>query len=205
MLFGLAGAHRSGKTSLAKKTAEDLGLHFHATSTTEVARSFGFDPVAPMSLEERVALQVALLHHHVKTLDKLPRPAIVDRTPADILAYTLAEIHMQSHRVLSAQSLETVEQMKDVAIKALQMHYSHVFVISQLPTFEVDPTKAPFNRAFQSHHALLVEGILSAAQEGLNYSLVRSTKWEERVDWLHDVIVKNLDLAEQRKRSIHYH
>lgn len=205
MLYGLVGAHRSGKTTLAKQLAEDLGIDFHATSTTEVAKRHGFDPVAPMTLEERIRMQIVLLQDHCEQIAKLPRPLIVDRTPIDYLAYTLAEVDMMSHMLASPEVLEMINKFTTACLNATRMNYDCLYYLSPLDQYVAEPGKPAPNPAYQRHIALLIQGALMELHGQVDHALIRATDFNFRNDWIHDHIVHRLDSIDQMRSSAPFH
>src|SRR3954465_9433351 len=97
MTFGISGAHRAGKSTLARETAKSLGIHYLDASTTEIMKGTGFYPVGPgSSFEKRLIAQEFLLKEFAKMAMKAPYPFISDRTPLDYIAYTLGELTMHN-------------------------------------------------------------------------------------------------------------
>lgn len=208
MLYGFTGPSRSGKTTLAKGIAEDLGIHFHATTTTATAKAHGYDPVAPMPLINRVELQHILLDAHLKEIADLPRPAIVDRTPIDHLAYLMCEIHMQSRDQLTDEAIKQVVRYQDRVFDEVPKRYDMVFFIGQLPHYEAAVDKPTDNRAYHSHYELVVEGALARLghENGFKHGLLRVTDFETRKEVLHDVLVQRMDVIDkERKSTLHMH
>ncbi|MBO6509737.1 MAG: hypothetical protein JJ979_14890 [Roseibium sp.] len=137
MIFGLSGAHRSGKSTLAKDVAEAYGIEF-------------------MDLQTRLEAQEKLLETHISMLQIPSAPTIIDRTPLDMAGYMLAELGMHSDPDIGAR----VATYAQKCINATLNYYSAVVVVRPLPFYEVDPTKPPENIGFQNHHQYLVEGLL---------------------------------------------
>lgn len=205
MLYGLVGAHRSGKTTLAKRIAEDLGIHLHLTSTTEVAQKYGFDPVAPMSLKDRIRMQLILLTEHCGQLDKLPRPLIVDRTPLDYMAYMLAEVGMVSHMTASPEILLLIDKFITACLNATRQHYDCLYYLDPLEEYVMEPGKPAENPAYQRHIALLIQGALYQLHGVVNHVIIRSTDPEFRSEFIHDNIVERLDEIGKMRASAPYH
>lgn len=193
MLYGLVGPHRAGKTTLAKRLAEDLGIEFYNTSTTEVARRHGFDSVAPMTLQARIALQTILLNHHLEQLDKLPRPLIVDRTPLDMLAYTMGEFHMNSHLITDPETLAMGSHFHDICIESTRLYYDMLFYLGPLENYVIEDGKPAPNLAYQKHIALLIQGGLLSLEGDVNFAIIGNTDFEFRSDYVHDSIVARID------------
>uniref|UniRef100_A0AAU6W0L1 Thymidylate kinase n=1 Tax=Pseudomonas phage Nican01 TaxID=3138540 RepID=A0AAU6W0L1_9CAUD len=98
--LGLMGTHGSGKTTLAQAYADKHpGTTFIKTSVSDVYKSFDLDPKVRMTLERRMEVQEkvlavllqqwedGLLKHNLS--DSF---IITDRTPFDLIGYTLAEV-----------------------------------------------------------------------------------------------------------------
>jgi hypothetical protein len=207
MLYGISGAHRSGKTTLARKISEDLNIEFYETSTTKVAREFGFDPCAPMTLSDRVALQVHLLNNHLTMINKLPRPLIVDRTPLDFLGYTMGEFHMQSHLLVDPETLAIANTLIDQCLEATALNYDMVFFLSRLDGYAIDPTKSQpaENPVYQRHHAMLIQGALMELEGQLQFAVIDDTDFDFRRDYVHSAIVARIDQIDQQRNTAPFH
>jgi hypothetical protein len=91
-MIGLCGAHRTGKTTLAKAYALKSGSTFLETSVSAINRELGFDLTREHTFAER-------LDHQEKILQRIDRiygehvgeDVITDRTPLDMISYTMAE------------------------------------------------------------------------------------------------------------------
>lgn len=205
MLYGFTGPSRSGKTTLARDIAEELGIHFHATTTTATAKAHGYDPVAPMSLADRVDLQHILLKAHLSLIKELPRPAIVDRTPIDNLAYLLCEFHMQSAKEVLPQTLARVVAYQQQAMDGVANNYDMVFKLGQLDHYHQEADKPDDNKPYHSHFEFVVEGILSKlGGSRLNHAILRTTDYDQRRDAIHDLIVKRMDTVDHERKTAAY-
>lgn len=198
-MYGLSGAHRSGKSTLAKAVAEKMQIHYFACSTTEIARAAGFDPVAPMSFMERVACQMAILHGYTKQLREAPRPAITDRTPLDMAAYMLAETTMLSDPNAGGAITKYVYD----CCRLTAEQFDVVFLVNRLPGYTVEPGKPPANFAYQWKHELLLRGILSSAN--LESAVVATPDLDERVNLVTTVIGQRLEAIKEHLRDIRVH
>jgi hypothetical protein len=99
VFLGLAGTHGSGKTSLCEAFVNEHNrAHFVKTSVSDVYKSFKLDPKVRMSLEQRMEIQEKVLEvlcdqWEEGLLKAGPSATIItDRTPFDLIAYTLAEV-----------------------------------------------------------------------------------------------------------------
>lgn len=206
MIFGIAGSHRSGKTTLAKAVAEDLGIKFVSQSFGEAARRHGVDPVSPMTLLDRVRIQQTVLDEHIDLVRDTTEMIIVDRTPVDMLAYLLAEFHMQSHLAVPEPILDLVHQYKWLAIQSTGTYYDNLFVVQPLDTYAAEEGKPAINRAYQDHIQLLIDGACMSLESEVSLNWINTGDFEERRAAMSGVIVKRLDeLDAMRKSSAHIH
>lgn len=95
MSLGIAGPHRSGKTTLAEAISNETGMALVLTSAGDVCKSLGIDPSAPMNFATRMKLQHAILDSAVAMWQQERGAFVSDRTPIDFLGYTLADITMK--------------------------------------------------------------------------------------------------------------
>lgn len=206
MLFGLCGASGTGKTTLAKKVAEDLSITFIPTSITENARALGYEAVGELSLSERLDLQWGLLARHLDLIKNAPRPLILDRTPIDILAYMMAELHMHSHNHLSPKELDSVATYVNYCLNAAAKFYDFVFCLAPLETYESDPRRPAPNPGYQLHTQMIMHGGLSMIYGSLSYAMVNVQSLDERVDFVTETIARRIDdITTQRNSSAHVH
>jgi predicted ATPase len=178
-MFGFSGAHRSGKTTLAKAVAERLKIHYHDASTTRIAKELGFDAVANLPLIERMEFQTRLLGRFLKDLQAAPRPAITDRTPLDMAAYMLGEITMHN---TDAETGETVKNYLDLCIAATNRHFDSIIIVRPLDHYAADPTKPPINAAYQWAHQLLVEGAVQQTRNNVYDATLITTDLNDRIE-----------------------
>jgi len=159
MSFGLAGSHRSGKTTLAKELSEKFKFHYYDASVSKLMAEAGINAVGLVSLEDRMGAQEYLLEKHYEITQKLPRPFISDRTPLDMIAYTLGEVTMHN---VNPQLSERIERYVNRCLTVTANTYDSFIIVRPLEGYEVDPTKPPPIRAYQWQVQMLIEG--AAAQ-----------------------------------------
>lgn len=206
MLYGIAGAHRSGKTTLARRLADELGIEFIDTSFSSISKGKR-NPVAPMTLRERLELQVHGLERHLELIMGAGRPAIVDRTPLDMYGYLLAEFHMTSDRHADADVLEGAAFLADSYLEAVKLSYDMIFFTEVLPVYEVDPTKPtpPNNRAFQMHLDSIIRGGLHRIHDEINYAIVPALPLEQRVEQVSELIVERMNEIDDQRKAVGFH
>jgi hypothetical protein len=92
MNIGLCGSHRTGKTTLAEAIFQRTGMPFLKTVTSEVFQQCGIDPSGPMDFTKRLWIQHKILDSAEKMWQAEKKQFVTDRTPLDMMAYTLADI-----------------------------------------------------------------------------------------------------------------
>lgn len=87
----LAGAERTGKSTLAKAYAEARGLTYIPSRSSQVWTEMGLTP-GPLDPKTRVAFQWRVLEAHIEDLKAVKGPAISDRSTLDMLAYLTLDL-----------------------------------------------------------------------------------------------------------------
>ena len=157
-MIGLAGAHRTGKTTLARAFAEKAKLTFVETSTSAIMREAGFDPRQPMTTRERLTVQRIVLERTVRDhYRKAPGSAICDRTPIDMLAYTLADIRGDS---LSAEEEKDLKAYAVDCYMAANHFFAAILLVQPgIPIVDAEGKAAP-SAGYMEHLNSLILGLL---------------------------------------------
>lgn len=149
MLIGYCGAHRTGKTTLAKKTAEYYGKMFVAT---EVGNFLASQNIEPISLQHTtwdffVDIQRRTIHYLCNLAKSLKEKSsasettdtalhnkdsviFVDRTPLDALAYTQAFFSSKDFEYLRNNPMfhNVMEECEKEAMEGMK-YFDAVFVV----------------------------------------------------------------------------
>lgn len=102
--IGICGGHRTGKTTLAKRISEKLRVECIRTSTSRVFAENGLDPAMPMEFSKRIWIQHKVIEAGEAAWAGGKNTYVTDRTPLDMLAYTLGDIRGDTY--LDFQELE---------------------------------------------------------------------------------------------------
>lgn len=136
-----AGAHRSGKTTLAEKVAGGVqNGRFQKTNTLELIKEHGFD-MFTSNIDEAMAKQRMLFDHHYQlftaALESPRRETVVfDRSLLDYLAYTYMMFD-----ITTAQSMTALQRREaGDLIEHMEQHCDLMKISSnRCRTFIVEP------------------------------------------------------------------
>jgi hypothetical protein len=152
--IGLCGSHRTGKTTLAKEIAEKTGLEFIQTSTSEVFSQNGLHPSQSMDFTTRIWIQNKVISAAEKVWSDAREKFITDRTPIDMMAYTLADIDGKSSVDFSA-----LEGYLGHCFRVTDSLFSHLFILQPAIPLVHEEGKAALNRAYMEHLNILMQGL----------------------------------------------
>ena len=159
MSIGLAGSHRTGKSTLARLVAKRSGIPFIKTTTTEVFTQLGLHPAARFDFATRLAVQRRILQAYEDAWHKAREPFITDRTPIDLLAYTFADI--QGNTVVNDDELELY--VADCFAATNRFFKSLILVQPGIPLIFATG-KAALNKAYIEHINMLITGFCRDAR-----------------------------------------
>jgi hypothetical protein len=127
---------------------------------------------------DRLRLQEFILEKFMDRVKAAPRPAISDRTPLDMIGYMLAEVTMHNTPI---EFHDQIQRYVDKCLAETVLHFDMILMLRPLPIFEVDPTKPPPNRAYQSAVQFLIEGA-GQQSDHLCSGVIVTTDLQRRVD-----------------------
>lgn len=152
--YGLIGAHRVGKTTLAKLFAERTGMPYIDVDVRGMIARAGFDPKTQYDIGTRLTIQTLLLDQFETLMEESP-PSILDRTPIDFLMYMSADIL----RDFPADLEEPFEVYRRSCLDAYHKYFTEGCLIQPgIPLTEA-ATSAPASAAYINHLNWLVKGI----------------------------------------------
>ena len=200
-MFGIMGAHRTGKTTLAKALSRKNGIYYFQCSTTEMMAQGGFNPVGILSPEERIEAQEWLLLRYLELAADVPRPFITDRTPLDMAAYTLAEVSMHN---TSGELGERIDRYVKGCLMAAAGMFDTLMVARPLPSYDAQPDKPPPNPAFQAHIQILIEGMAyHMLGEQVTVGFLTSPEHDHRVEACTNLMTRRIkELQSDRQAAL---
>lgn len=159
--IGICGAHRTGKTTLAKELAQALGIPYIAINTSDVFSFCNLDPALPMDFKTRLFIQTRILKHACEVWDRETQSFICDRTSIDMMAYTLADV--QGNTLTQEMEYELDDYLKDCK-NAVKKYFNVAFVIPPAIPIVAARGKASLSRGYIEHIHTIVAGICFESQ-----------------------------------------
>lgn len=152
--IGLCGSHRTGKTTLARQVAAQRHMEFLETTTSSVFARNGLNPSEPMDFSTRIWIQDKVVDAAVEVWQAASGPFISDRTPIDMLAYTLADIQGKSEVDFTA-----LEKYMEHCFSVTNRFFSRLVVVQPAIPLVHEEGKAALNKAYMEHLNFLVMGL----------------------------------------------
>lgn len=117
--IGLAGAQGTGKSTLAKRLAIKYGYEFIDAGVGELMSKLGVVVGRQMPLFERLQVQLAVAHH-IADKSHGSGSFVMDRTPLDVMAYTIDLFH----QVNDARCVALFEEIQEVCWQTAITNYN---------------------------------------------------------------------------------
>lgn len=178
--YGLIGAHRVGKTTLAKAFSVPLYLPYAEVSVSSLIYAAGYNPRDQYDIETRFAIQEHVLIRSCEIYDSKPC-SIWDRTPIDFLMYMTADILRDFSPELEAR----FASFKQKCLEAHDRFFRDSCVIQPGIHIIDSETSAPPSPAYIDHLNLIVVGLAN----DLHYHVMPKDilDLQQRVDYLTDI------------------
>lgn len=206
-MLSLCGSHRTGKTTLAMAFAKENDIPFVQTSGSEVFEILGKDPKAEYPIEERIAIQEAILYAFERQYEDARSRApvfIADRCPIDLASYMMADIQ-RSTLVAEPALAVMVNDYVRRCVESTSQWFSTVILVQPGIELVEAPGKAPACPAFIEHMNLLQTGLLLDERLLSRHYLIpkRYLTIEDRVRCVQGAVLHALEanmlLQKQRK------
>ena len=182
-MIGLTGAHRTGKTTLAKAWAKENDAEYVALP--KVIEAMGLEPKDINTLGVRLKVQRKLVEACHDTFSNKRAMFISDRTPLDVAAYTLADGSMDMTLSQQQEMVSIVEDCIDITNSCFKM----LALLQPGIPYVSEPGKPLFNVAYQEHIHSLIVGFLSDPRVEISW-------WHfPRIQLDHDERMDGLDFV----------
>lgn len=195
MLIGLCGAHRTGKTTLAREYAERSNMRFVPTNASEVFKILGHKPNEEYPLEVVLDIQEALLEVFKDIWEEAwmsEDDCITDRTPIDLIAYTMA--HVKQNNITEELEERLINYVMDCYEVGNRLFNLYVVLLPGIDVVEADG-KASLSYAYIDYISKLVLG--TVVDESVYVPNYKIPAWcldlEERMERIDAMISHTVD------------
>lgn len=173
MSIALAGAHRTGKSTLAADFSVATGAPHVQVSATPVFERLGLSPKEDYPLDTRVRIQNAILDEFEQAYAKQNGFFVTDRSPIDLAAYLLADVQRTS--CLGQPDLGVaVQEYLSRCFEVTNRHFAMVFVVQPAIPIVEEEGKGPGEVAYMEHLNALVLGLCASQHyQGTHFYLPR--------------------------------
>lgn len=170
-MIGIAGSHRTGKTTLARTFAETSGLYFLESKVSDTFRRLGYDPRKDYPFEDRLFLQYQILYDMERQYTEAPTAYfITDRTPIDVYAYLLADVQRTT---LSPVQEGDLERFWKETCRITSSHLDLVMVIQPGIDLIECEGKAPATEGYVEHlNAVIIGLVMGRSYEDLESNII---------------------------------
>ena len=197
-MIALLGAHRTGKTTLAKAYAERYEIPFVETNVSGIFKELGVDPAKLNNIEERIGIQLEILK---RTSDLYQTHAtfggfIADRSPLDMCAYTLADI---GNEVLPETTDKAVLGYIKSCIEVTNKYFATLLLIQPGLPLVAAEGKASLSPSYIEHLNTLMLGLMVDSRVTVpHYYIPREmTDHESRLSALEEAVARSIGKVER--------
>jgi hypothetical protein len=160
-VLGLIGAHRTGKSTLARALSEHLDYELVLTNAAQVFKNLAASPRIEHGVDEHLMIHEKLLEQLSKDYlsAQSGKPFVADRSPLDVVMYLIGDIHRGITFTPAQQNRfdRIVRRAQDLC----RFHFSALIRVQPgIPIID-DPTKAPPNKAYIEHLNLVAWGLIN--------------------------------------------
>lgn len=170
-MIGIAGSHRTGKTTLARTLAEASGLYFLESDVSGTMRRLRVDPKRDYPFEDRLYFQYQVLYDLERQYQNAPTPNfITDRTPIDVYSYLLADV--QRTTLDSVQEDDLLRFWSETC--RITSQYLELVIVIQ-PGIELidEEGKAPATTGYVEHiNAVIIGLVMGKAYTDLESNII---------------------------------
>lgn len=156
-MIGFSGAHRTGKTTLAKEVAEHFDVPFAGSPASNVFAEMGLCPKADYPIEKRLEIQRRLLDECHKTWVGAGHVFVSDRTPLDLMAYTMSAV---TREVVDEKANRELERYISDCFDVANQCFHTILVVQPGITPVEAQGKGPTAYGYTEHVAALTIGYL---------------------------------------------
>ena len=185
--IGFTGAHRTGKTTLAKRLAIDLRLPYVPSISSKVYQDMGIDPSERLSFLDRLNVQNRILTAQ-SNLWESQESFVTDRTPYDFVMYLLADIN-NNNTIELANGFNTQGILDYIACcqSLCDSYFSNIILVEPAIDLVPEAGKANSNQLYIDHLNALIKG-LTTGKDNVKLLPKNIVELDSRVNWVKNYL-----------------
>ncbi|MFK3741045.1 AAA family ATPase [Massilia sp. TN1-12] len=195
-MIGLIGGHRVGKTSLAKAYAEKNDAVFLETSVSSMFKDMGHDPAGTFDFATRLTIQEEILKRLdvIYAAQPVDQAVITDRTPIDLLGYTMAEAVGMT---VTPELQDRFDAYVRDCFRVLNKRFATVVLVQPGIPLVAAEGKAAMNKAYIEHLNSIMFGLMMDERTRPAHYYIRRTMldFDDRLAALESAVGKAERLA----------
>lgn len=195
MTVGCVGAHRVGKSSLSRVFAEKQKWTFAETSVSQIFKELGHSPSDKFDFKTRLTIQEQILIRLNEFYKKTSGAHVItDRTPIDMLAYTMAEA--VGDAVLPEDQERFIRYAND-CFDVTNKWFSCIIVVQPGIPLVHEEGKAVLNGAYIEHLNALIMGLCNDQRLSIPHYYIPKNRIDmgERVQSVEFVTGRTFDMV----------
>lgn len=162
-ILSLTGTHGSGKTEIATRVAEKMGIPFFPSKAGEVHARYDVAPNTDVPLSLRLTIQEKILEEHRLDFDKATETGgVFDRCPLDFAAYMLTAVGRDGGDTPINNAIQIYVSACMDRMAHQSRGHNPVLFVPQFPGNKKDrgEGKAP-GGAYADHHEMIILGLIT--------------------------------------------
>ena len=171
MRIGLAGAQGVGKSTLAEAVSNETDLPLIFTKTSDVFKDMGLRPDQDLGFDTRIEVQNEVLNR-AEDLWSDHVSFITDRTPLDMLAYTLIDINSDTRMNVRQEAEFFAYEHR--CYESLNRHFTNVTLVQPgiQAGFQQNKSRASLDKCLVSTMNTILLGLLVDSRVAIYKSMI---------------------------------
>lgn len=157
--IGLTGAHRTGKSTLAKLYSEKYEIPFICTQVSKIIKDLGYSANIQYDVNTRIKIQGVVLEETAKLWESQTTPFITDRTPIDMIGYMVANATQEE---LTKEFDPIFQEYIEKCLYFTNKYFNKIVIVPPaIPVVEADG-KANTTKTYIGHIAYVINGVVDS-------------------------------------------
>lgn len=154
-MIGLAGAHRTGKSTLAREFSQRSRVPLVLTTASATFKRLGADPSLDYVFDDTLTIHEEILSDLTEQWQNGGNFFVTDRTPIDVYAYLTCSIQRQT---LTADMERSLSRFKSRCLSVSEAFFKLYYVLQPGIKLVYEEGKAPLSVGYIDHLSDVIVG-----------------------------------------------